>query len=173
MKQSADGDGQLHTLGLLERLRAECKTLWGTSSELYFRVDGLLRELANPNLHDIPTNLPFRVEMWDRHHQHIRWVISASSSVSIAHAALDVAITNYPTEHFTLRNRALVIREHKPLGNLRRRRAIYIRSNIARNSNTMRWNLAMYGEMDVRSARKLASRPLALLGQTVTLQISR
>src|SRR5271170_7528644 len=62
MTESADGDGQLHTLGLLERLRAECKTLWGTSSELYFRVDELLRELANPNLHDIPTNLPFRVE---------------------------------------------------------------------------------------------------------------
>jgi hypothetical protein len=52
--------------------------------------------------------------MWDRHDQHIRWVISASSSVSIAHAALDVAIANYPTERFTLRNRALVIREHKP-----------------------------------------------------------
>jgi hypothetical protein len=36
--------------------------LWGTSSKLYHRVDKLLRELANPNLHDIPTNLPFRVE---------------------------------------------------------------------------------------------------------------
>ena len=114
MTESAEGDGQLHTLGLLERLRAECKNLWGTSSVLYFRVDEMLRELANPNLQDIPSNLPFRVEMWDRHDQHIRWVISASSSVSIAHAALDVAITNYPSEHFTLRNRALVIREHKP-----------------------------------------------------------
>ena len=114
MGEPADGDGQLHTLGLLERLRAECKTLWGTSSELYFRVDDLLHELANPNLHDIPTNLPFRVEMWDRHDQHIRWVISASSSVSIGQAALDVAITSYPSERFTLRNRALVIREYTP-----------------------------------------------------------
>jgi hypothetical protein len=114
MVESADGDSQLHTLGLLERLRAECKTLWGTSSQLYFRVDELLRQLANPNLRDIPTNLPFRVEMWDRHDQHIRWVISASSSVSMSHAALDVAIANYPSERFTLRNRALVIREYKP-----------------------------------------------------------
>jgi hypothetical protein len=114
MMESADGDGQLHTLGLLERLRAECKTLWGTSSEFYFRVDELLRELANPNLHDISTNLPFRVEMWDRHDQHIRWVISASSSVSMGHAALDVAIANFPGERFTLRNRAMVIREYKP-----------------------------------------------------------
>ena len=35
-------DGQLHTLGLLEQLRDQCKSLWGTSSELYFRVDKLL-----------------------------------------------------------------------------------------------------------------------------------
>jgi len=114
MLEPEDGDGQLHTLGLLERLRAECKDLWGTSSKLYFRVDELLRELANPNLHDIPTNLPFRVEMWDRHDTHIRWVVSASSSVAIAHAALDMAAANYPSERFTLRNGALVIREYKP-----------------------------------------------------------
>jgi len=114
MPESAGDDGQLYTLGLLERLRAECKDLWGTSSELYFRVDELLRELANPNLHDIPTNLPFRVEMWDRNDKRIRWVISASSSVAIGHAALDIAIANHPGEHFTLRNGALVIRDHKP-----------------------------------------------------------
>ena len=58
----APEDGQLHTLGLLEELREECKSLWGTSSEFYFRIDELLRELADPNLHDIPTQLPFRVE---------------------------------------------------------------------------------------------------------------
>ena len=114
MTEPADGDGQLHTLGLLERLRVECKELWGTSSKLYFRVDDLLRELSNPNLHDIPTNLPYRVEMWDRHDKSIRWVVSASSSVAIAHAALDTAVANYPSERFTLRNGALVIREYEP-----------------------------------------------------------
>lgn len=84
----------------------------GTSSRLYHRVDELLRELANPNLHDIPTRLPFRVEMWDRSNQRIRWVIAASSSVAVGHAALDAAIANYPNEQFTLRNGILVIREH-------------------------------------------------------------
>ncbi|MGC2077475.1 MAG: hypothetical protein WA728_15855 [Xanthobacteraceae bacterium] len=52
----------VHTLGLLERLRSECKDLWGASSALYHRIDGLLREVANPNLQDIPMRLPFRVE---------------------------------------------------------------------------------------------------------------
>ena len=66
----------------------------------------------NPNLHDIPRNLPFRVEMWDQSDQHVRWVISASASVAIGHAALDAAIANYPGQRFTLRNGILVIRQH-------------------------------------------------------------
>jgi predicted double-glycine peptidase len=76
----------------------------------------LLRELADPNLHDIPTHLPFRVEMWDRHDQHVRRVMAASFSVAIGHAALDAAINNYPGQRFTLRNGILVIREHVPTG---------------------------------------------------------
>ena len=114
MQSDAESEGQLHTLGLVEKLRAECQSLSSASSDTYYRVDELLRELANPNLHDIPRNLPFRVEMWDRADQHIRWVVAASASVAIAHAALDVAIANYPDQRFTLRNGALVIREHVP-----------------------------------------------------------
>jgi hypothetical protein len=110
----ADDDGRLYTLGLLEQLHAGGKGLWGASSEAYFRVDALLRELANPNLHDIPTNLPIRVEMWDRNSQHVRWVIAASSSVAVGHAALDAAISNYPGQSFRLRNGILIIREHQP-----------------------------------------------------------
>jgi hypothetical protein len=56
---------------VLEQLREASKGLWGASSAAYFRVDELLRQLANPNLHDIPRNLPFRVEMWDQSDQHI------------------------------------------------------------------------------------------------------
>lgn len=112
MDQDGDENGQLYTLGLLEQLRAEGMALWGASSEAYFRVEKLLRELANPNLHDIPTNLPFRVEMWERSNQHVRWVVAACSSVAVGHAALDSAIQNYPGQRFTLRNRLQVIREH-------------------------------------------------------------
>ena len=78
-----ENEGQLHTLSVLEQLRDASKSLWGASSEAYFRVDELLRQLANPNLHDIPRNLPFRVEMWDAADQHIRWVIAASASVAV------------------------------------------------------------------------------------------
>src|SRR5215813_7856423 len=96
-----EGDGQLQTLAVLEQLREASKSLWGASSEAYFRVDELLRQLANPNLHDIPCNLPFRVEMWDGSDQHIRWVIAASASVAVGRAAMDAAIANYPDQRFT------------------------------------------------------------------------
>jgi len=45
--------------------------------------------------------LPFRVEMWDRYDKGIRWVVSASSSVAIARAALDMAVANYPSDQFS------------------------------------------------------------------------
>jgi hypothetical protein len=114
MLEDPSNEGELHTLGLLEELRGECKHLWGTSSKLYFRIDELLRALANPNLHDIPTRLPFRVEMWDQTDQQVRWVIAASASVAVGHAALDAAVAAYPGQRFTLRNGILVIREHVP-----------------------------------------------------------
>lgn len=104
----------MHTLGLLERLRDECRQHWDAFFALHTRVDRLLNELANPNLHDIPTNLPFRVELWDRQDRHVRWVVAASSSVAVGHAALDAAIANYPGQRFTLRNGILVIREYVP-----------------------------------------------------------
>ena len=75
-------------------------------------MDELLRQLANPNLHDIARNLPFRFEMWDPTDKHIRWVISASACVFVSHAAMDAAIANYPDQRFTLRNGIQVIRQH-------------------------------------------------------------
>lgn len=74
-------------------------------------MDKLLRELENPNLHDI-ANMSFRVELWDRHALHIRWVVAAAGSVAVAHAAFDEAVRNWPDEHFTLRQGIMLIREH-------------------------------------------------------------
>ncbi len=64
--RSTEDDGQLHTLGLLERLRKETGLIQGQHSDLYRRVDSLLREIENPNLHNI-ANMSYRVELWERH----------------------------------------------------------------------------------------------------------
>jgi hypothetical protein len=108
-----DEEGQLHTLGLLEQLRAQSGDLWGRSSKLYFHVDKLLRQLENPNLHDI-ANMSFRVELWERYAEHIRWTVAASGSIVLAHAAFDAAVKEWPHERFTLRNGIMLMREHKP-----------------------------------------------------------
>jgi hypothetical protein len=104
----ATPDGQLHTLGLLEMLRADCRDLHGTSSQLSQRIERLLRQLADPMLPDIPFNLPFRVELWDRHSSNIRWVVSASTNVNIAVGAFEATVACYPPyERFTLRQGAI------------------------------------------------------------------
>jgi hypothetical protein len=90
----------LHTLSLLEELRAITSTAWSTTSKLYQRVDALLRQVADPSLPDIPLRLPFRFELWDRSGQQVRWV---SSSVTMAHAAFEVAMQTHPHESLTLR----------------------------------------------------------------------
>ena len=107
-------DGQLHTLGLLGQLRDQYKALWSTSSELYFQVDKLLSQLANPNLHDIPANLQTHVELWDRFDKHIRWVVAATSSITIGNAAYDVAVSMHPQERVLLRQGIRVLRKHEP-----------------------------------------------------------
>ncbi len=107
----SDQEGQLYTLGLLERFRAETKGIEGVYGDLYHRVDKLLRELENPNLHDI-ANLSFRVELWDRHALHVRWLVAAAGSITVAQAAFDQATRSWPDERFTLRQGIRVISDH-------------------------------------------------------------
>ena len=106
-----DEDGQLHTLGLLERLRSETNLVQGAYAGLYQRVDKLLREIENPNLHDI-RNMSFRVELWDQHALHIRWVVAAAGSVFLARAAFEEAVKQWPDQKLTLRNGIMLMCEH-------------------------------------------------------------
>ena len=49
--------------GRSARLRAETRGIEGVSVNRYRRVDARLRELSNPNLHDI-ANMQTRVKLW-------------------------------------------------------------------------------------------------------------
>ena len=113
MSQEPEKDGQLVTLELFEQLREDCGKLWGNSSDLYLRIDKTLRELANPNLHDVLSAGAFQIELWDRYGKdHLRWVVAAAANVSVGHAAFDAAVGQYTGERLTLRKGALVIRKH-------------------------------------------------------------
>jgi len=108
-------EGEVYTLGMLERLREDLRLFGNAKSELYCRIDTLLRELANPNLHEINLATAFRIELWDRYgRDHLRMVIAATSSISVAHAAFDAAVRQYGGERLTLRKGAMVLRSHEP-----------------------------------------------------------
>ena len=92
-------------------MRSEANLVKGAYAGIYRRVDKLLRELGNPNLHDI-RNMSFRVELWDQHALHIRWVIAAAGSVFLARAAFEEAVKQWPDQKLTLRNGIMLMREH-------------------------------------------------------------
>src|ERR1700749_3343042 len=85
MSNPVNEDGQFHTLGLLELLRRKTSVIQASYSDLYHEVDKLLRELGNPNLHDI-ANMSYRVELWDKYALHIRWTIAAIGHICLARA---------------------------------------------------------------------------------------
>jgi hypothetical protein len=108
-------EGQIYTLNLLERLHAGLRDFGQTKDELYWRIDALLRELRNPNLHEVELTTAYQIELWDRYGKdHLRMVIAATSSIMVAHAAFDAAVKQYATEHLMLRKGAMVLRDHKP-----------------------------------------------------------
>jgi hypothetical protein len=113
MSQAPEDDAEVHTLSLLEEMRAECAALRDHIAGSRERLDALCRQMASPNLHDMQVDLPFSIEMWDQGDQRRRWTIALCSTVSVAHGAFDVAVTIYPQHRWVLRNGMLVIRKHE------------------------------------------------------------
>lgn len=99
-------------LTLLEELRATTDHLADALRESRDRIDAVARQLANPNLQDVPLELPFRIEQWDPRDVKVSWTICASASLYVAHGAFQAAVDSYPDQRWTLRNRAMVIRKH-------------------------------------------------------------
>jgi hypothetical protein len=113
MDGEAEQDGQIYTLGLLERLREDLRRYGHENDGLYSRIDRALRELANPNLHEVELATAFRIELWDRYGKdNLRMTIAVTSSIVIAQAAFDVAVSEHSSERLTLPKGALVLREH-------------------------------------------------------------
>ena len=92
-------------------MRSETRLFRNHHDDLAGRVDKLLREIANPNLHDI-ANLNYRMELWGKYALHIRWTMAAVGHIDLARAAFDEAVKQFPNQRLTLRNGILVIQEH-------------------------------------------------------------
>lgn len=113
MSQDPDPTGQIYTLRLLERLHEGLRKFGLVKDDLYCRIDALLRELANPNLHTVELTTAFKIELWDRYGKSdLRMVIAVSSNICVAHAAFEAAKKEYPAERLTLRKGIMLMREH-------------------------------------------------------------
>ena len=112
MSQEAPVHEEIDAFGLLERLLAECGKAQKDLSGCIHRLEVVRRQLASPHLPDVPLQLPFKVEMWDRQEDHIQWVVAVASTVTIAHGAFDAAVSSYPDYRWMLRNGILVIRRY-------------------------------------------------------------
>ena len=55
-------EGQIYTLNLLELLHEGLRDFGKTKDELYWRIDALLRELRNPNLHEVELTTAFQLK---------------------------------------------------------------------------------------------------------------
>jgi hypothetical protein len=108
-------DGQLSKLGLLERLREGLRDYGAPGSDLYYRIDRLLQELAKtPTCTEIELTTAFQIELWHRYGKdHLRMVIAATSSIMTAHAAFDAAVKQYASERLTLGKGAMEPRDHQ------------------------------------------------------------
>jgi hypothetical protein len=71
----------------------------------------MMRQLENPNLHDIQ-NMSYRINLWDRHAVHGRWLLAASGNVFVARAAFEEAVKHWPGQRLTLRNGMQLLSEH-------------------------------------------------------------
>jgi hypothetical protein len=112
MSQDPEPQGQIYTLDMLERLHEGLRLYGNAQNDLYYRIDALLRELRNPNLHTVELTTAYQIELWDRYGKdHLRMVIAVTSSIGIAHAAFDTAIKEHPNERLTLRWRTRLMRD--------------------------------------------------------------
>ena len=72
-----------------------------------------MRELANPNLHEVNLATAFKIELWDRYgRDDLRMVIAATSSIIVAQAAFDAAVAQFAGERLTLRKGTMVLCKH-------------------------------------------------------------
>jgi hypothetical protein len=105
-------EGDFHTVGLLEDLRTHSHELHRTIYDLFARVDGILREIANPNVPSLDAQLPFTIEMWNSTGNRIRLVAAGCTNLTIARGAYEAAITGYPQHNWALRKRMMLLQEH-------------------------------------------------------------
>jgi hypothetical protein len=114
---TADAQNDGYALGLLVDLRDICKRIGDSHYRMAAELHGLLRKVANPNVHDLDKELTFRVEQTahGEHGETLR-TISLNGNAEVARAAFDAAVRCYPRARWLLLWGAYIVRRYEPEG---------------------------------------------------------
>lgn len=108
-------EGEALTVGLLIGVRDVCRKIADQHARLGHELHELLRQISNPNLHDVETQLTFRIEQCapGQYGECVR-VISVNGSIAVAHAAFDASVREFPSETWLLVWHSQIIRRYEP-----------------------------------------------------------
>lgn len=94
-----------YALGLLVDLRELCEEIGDKHHEFTSKLWGLLRQVANPNVHGLDKELTFRVKECDTadvaYSEELR-AIPLNGNIEVARGAFSAAVRCYPTRRWLL-----------------------------------------------------------------------
>jgi hypothetical protein len=97
-------EGDAHTLSLLRDLRRLCQRISEHHEDYATALHKLLQQVHNPNLHELDTELSFRVvELEPGYYGPSLRVVSASCNLRLGRAALEAAVKSDPTKSWLLK----------------------------------------------------------------------
>lgn len=112
-----EDEGDAHTLDLLTDLRNLCDEINAAHGSFTARLNDLMRQVANPNVHGLDRELTYRVmqlEVTDEQYPETRRAISLNGSGPVARAAFHAAVKAYPTRRWVLRWGMMVMERYDP-----------------------------------------------------------
>lgn len=62
----------------------------------------------------MPSELTYRVELWDSDHQRTERVLAVAADPSVAMAAFAQAVRDFPTRHVIVRQNDRIFAQHQP-----------------------------------------------------------
>lgn len=115
MSDQQEEDDDRYTLGLLMELRELCRQASDVQEVFEGRFHELFRAISNPNLPDIPKELPFRVEGYVAGTRERLRLMSVCGNIHVARAAFEETKRRYPNDRWLLVWAGSVVEDSMPL----------------------------------------------------------
>lgn len=112
-----EDDGDAHTLGLLIDMRSLTDEIAAANEHVTARLNELVRQMRNPNVHGLDKELTFRVfqlQVTDQEYPETLRTISMNGNASVARGAFFAAGKAYPNYRWILKWGMMVLERYDP-----------------------------------------------------------